>query len=489
MNKEIPYKFGIIFDNDLKPTSDPDLYTGSVRVFYKYRNRNGSYITDEFAEKFAKTAYMKPVMGYYNVVKQDFEGHESSELKKSYGFVLPDSLRWEEHTDLDGVTRSYATYDVILWAEMWQEAKKIFNKSQSMEIDPKTIVGDWKEIDDDEAFVYTEGVMAGLCVLGDDKTPCFEGSAFFSLEAESYKKFSLAIKNYYYNGGKTAMNVKVSGFESENFEMIWNTLNPNFTEEGAYSIDNLPFFEDETSVRAYRCVEGKCFIIEYTKEAQEDGTFTLAETATVDTDMELQKVNEEKQAIQEQFEAITEQHTELQNQFTALTDSKTELDEQLVTLNAQFVSLNEQFETLTTEKGTLEETVTRLQSELATLQGEYEVLNSEKKNLEEELNSKSTLLSETEVKVGEQQALIEVYENAEKDRIIEKFSKTLSSEVLSTYVEKKDELSIEQLNTQLAIEYTNFSLAKEQGEGLRFPQPKKEEESAFYKLVKNYKKD
>ena len=125
MEKHIPYKFDIHFDGELIPTSDPELYQSKVRVFYKYRNRNQAYITDEFAEQLALSAYAKPIVGTYDHYYQDFKGHEKAETQKGYGFVVPGSLTWEDHLDDDEVVRTYATYDVILWAEYWEEAKSI----------------------------------------------------------------------------------------------------------------------------------------------------------------------------------------------------------------------------------------------------------------------------------------------------------------------------------------------------------------------------
>lgn len=170
MERQIPFQFNVLLDSqDLTPTADPELQTGKVRVFYKGLNRNGSFITDEFAEKFAVSAYSKPIFGSYSIETSDFEGHEGSQKAKAYGYVVPGSLTWTNHFDEDGVTRTYATYDVILWAAYWPECAKAFGKGQSMEIDPSTIKGDWKIVTDDgiEAYTYTDGVMAGLCILGD----------------------------------------------------------------------------------------------------------------------------------------------------------------------------------------------------------------------------------------------------------------------------------------------------------------------------------
>ena len=117
-----------------------------MRVFYKYLNRNGSYISDGFAEKLALSAYSKPIFGTYDINIEDFKGHEGHEEAKSYGYVVPGSLTWEDNVDEDGVTRRYATYDVVIWAKYWKEAEQIFTKKQSMEIDPDTIKGEWMYI-------------------------------------------------------------------------------------------------------------------------------------------------------------------------------------------------------------------------------------------------------------------------------------------------------------------------------------------------------
>ena len=133
MEREIPFRFDAQFDMaSFTPTSDPTLRVGRVRVFYKHLNRNGSFITDKFATKLALSAYGKPLVGTYDREICDFKGHETPEEAKAYGFVLPGSLSWEDHYDEDGVTRNYATYDVVVWSEYWDEAKTIFTKTQNV---------------------------------------------------------------------------------------------------------------------------------------------------------------------------------------------------------------------------------------------------------------------------------------------------------------------------------------------------------------------
>ena len=77
MDKKVPFHFDAHFiENAFHPTDDPHLQFGKVRTFYKYSNRNGSFITDEYAEKLGPSAYMKPIFGYYCHEQNDFLGHE-----------------------------------------------------------------------------------------------------------------------------------------------------------------------------------------------------------------------------------------------------------------------------------------------------------------------------------------------------------------------------------------------------------------------------
>ena len=83
------------------------------RIFYKGINRNGSYISDEFAEKLLSTIRYAPIKGIY--ADDDYSDHG---LKRSmgriYGIVPEDPhVAWEQHEDEDGVIREYACVDVL----------------------------------------------------------------------------------------------------------------------------------------------------------------------------------------------------------------------------------------------------------------------------------------------------------------------------------------------------------------------------------------
>ena len=76
MEKHIPYVFDdVVIYKPLSPTSFSNVGRTRVRTFYLGANRNGSFITPQGAEYLIQTAPTKPVVGFYNYLKEDFEGH------------------------------------------------------------------------------------------------------------------------------------------------------------------------------------------------------------------------------------------------------------------------------------------------------------------------------------------------------------------------------------------------------------------------------
>lgn len=134
------------------------------RIFYKGANRNGTYITDEFAQKLLSTISYSPVKGIFEDSEDDFTDHgEERDLGRIYG-VVPESYNfaWEFHVDEDGIEREYACVDVLLYTSLYKEAQKIPGKSQSMELYSPSIKGSWELIEGKKLFKYTDGCFLGL---------------------------------------------------------------------------------------------------------------------------------------------------------------------------------------------------------------------------------------------------------------------------------------------------------------------------------------
>jgi hypothetical protein len=312
--------------------------------------------------------------------------------------------------------------------------------------------------------------MAGLCILGDMKTPCFEGAAFFSVDDDSYKEFTTAIKNYFSIGGKDAMNVKVAGLEHEHFETIWNALNPNFNEEGAYSINLIPCEITEENIFALSC-EHAGRVNKYSYSIDEEGKLVIAE--------EFEVVDYKHQVAE--FEAA---QTEMDTKLTDALNTYTALKDQYDALMADKEALQSQFEALQGEFEALRSTLETKEQEFAAKQEE---LNNEISAKQDEFNAQAATLVEKDATIQEYSATIAEYEKKEKETIINKFAACMPAETLQSIIDKKDSLTIKELNTELALEYTKFSMAKEQKQEIHIPQ-EAPEESSLVKLLKNYKK-
>ena len=299
-----------------------------------------------------------------------------------------------------------------------------------MELDRNSIQGAWKDIifegNDEYAFVYSDAIMAGLCILGNAKTPCFEGAAFFSTEDDSYKKFSMAIQKYFENGGMNAM-------ENQNEEVVVE-VEEQVTE---------PIVEEQP--------------VEEQPAAEEEAPVVEEEPAVEEPAAEEEPVVEEP-AVEEQ-PAEEEPSVPAEPEFDYAAAYK-ELEAQYTALNEELSELRTQYETLENEKNTL--------------MGEYETL----KNLSEGYKTDITA----------QHSLIEKYENEEKERIIAKFSGRLPADIVSQIEEAKETMPIDEMNTRFAMEYTSFSMAREQNEEIRVPQLPQEEPSALARILKNYKR-
>ena len=317
-----------------------------------------------------------------------------------------------------------------------------------------------------EEFVYTSGVMAGLCILGDIKTPCFEGAAFFSVDDDSYIEFTKAIKNYFSNGGKDAMTVKVAGLEHEHFEAIWSALNPNFNEEGAYSINLIPCEITEEHIFALAC-ENAGQVNKYSYSLNEEGKLVIAD------EFEVQNYRVEVENYKDQ---VAEFETTRSEMDTKLTDA----------LNT-YTALKDQYDTLMADKEALQSQFEALQEQFNTLKADLEAQQQDFNAKQEEFNAQAATLVEKDATISQQSEVIADYEKKEKESIINKFAACMPADTLQSIIDKKDSLTIKELNTELALEYTKFSMAKEQKQEIHIPQ-EPAEESALVKLLKNYKK-
>ena len=456
-------EFPITVYGNLTKYSDT-ISKGRCRIFYKYANRNGTYITDEFAEKLLSTIPYTPVKGIYDDFDEDYTDHGNKRsLGRIYGIVPENpNLQWEKHLDEDGIEREYACVDVLIFTALYEEAGEIFGKAQSMEIYEPSIKGSWKIINGRRMFEYTEGSFLGLQVLGEDVEPCFEGAAFFSLYS-SLKQLVDEIKEYTLKlpeintGGQSQMfeklNFKLS--DSEKHNAIWNLINPNYNEEGGWTIEYAICDIYDDYALAYNYAEASYERIYYTKndETNEVSIIERKKVFIIDvTESEMNALNTIRTLNGDTYEKADEVYSQA--------SKVSELEEQNSTYAQKIEELNENISTLETEKGNFTTQLEEANNTIASLNEEIDSLNTYKANIELK----------------------------EKEEVISSYAELLSEEILASYKEKISEFTAIDLDKELAYELkkNNVSVfSKEQNPGFI---PKDEPKTGIEAILSKYKK-
>jgi hypothetical protein len=397
------------------------------RVFYRGGNRNGTYITDEFAEKLIASLPYAPVKGIYDSMEEDYTDHGTQRYQgRIYGVVpVENNFAWEKHLDSDGVEREYACTDVLLYTAIYQrEALDIINSAQSMELYADAIEGQWEFINGKKYFVFTDGCFLGLQALGKDFEPCFEGAAFYSLVAEKLadrmEQFELEPK---LNVGGEKMNFKLS--DNQKYNAIWDLLNPRFNEENGYIMDcavcdvydeyAIVFqFESNNYERAY-----------YTKNDETD-SLSIDRTEIC----YIVDVNEEEKRALKVFHTLNgDTYEKADENFKAKIDAND-------TLIKEKAELEQKIEEYTKSIATLEQEKATVNDELTTVKENYEAAQSTIQTLTEENKALDEFKVATVLK--------------EKEAIIEHYSTLLNVETIESFKNKIGDYSTEELDKELA---------------------------------------
>ena len=373
MEKKIPTTFvGEIIGGLEKVT--PEISKTRLSIFYKGFNRNQGYITDEFAKKLLSSLPYTPVVGIFNDLVKDFGGHDQDRnVAKIYGIVPQEpNVAWEERFDPDGVTRTYACTDVYLYTGRYDAAKLIPGKQQSMELDIDTIRGDWQTINGQEAYVYTDARFIGLSVLGNDKTPCFEGSAFFEL----VNKFNNFMAANTLNGGTDMVleDTKIVASATEQPETEVEQVveaTPEGPEEVTQSeestetaVDNGDSAESESDA-AEDTPDGDSEKEEPEKEENKDDDGDSAKEEEEDTPSDSETPKEEEGKEEKSSDAACNKKQDNQ-----MADSELTL-ENFEKLNSKILELNQKLATYETEAN-------KYMNLYTALKADYDVLVAEK---------------------------------------------------------------------------------------------------------------
>ena len=428
MSKQIPVYFdSVVVSSPIEniSTSNPNLSRLTVRVFTKYGNRNGSYITEKVANQLIESATsgITPVVGFYDPSSQKWASHTGPTLANAYGYV-ESFLGWVPYMDTDGVVRDYATFSVILFTDYFEEATKVLGQNQSMELDPQSITGAWTEIDGEEYYVFNTAKMLGFCIIGEHE-PCFSVSSFFAKNEDQdndnenyFEKFSLLLNDLKAQveqldekGGTPPMN------EFENQEVVEEEIAENTPDSENFEKENEKVEEENT---------------EFTSSVEDSAAQESDEQSTPDGD------NSEFEQLQQNFEELQNSMNELQQQFDALKAHAEELEAFQATANTEL----------------------------------------------EDLRAKNAEL-QTSVDTYEKQ--IAEFDNEKKVQLVDKYKKIMDDEIVTPIQEKMQDYSYEELESKLAIAFANTKIVENE-ETVKVPLSEPEE-TQFSLLMKKYRKN
>ena len=429
MEKQIPLYFdSVVVESPFQGISDADPNVGrlKVRVFTKYKNRNGSYITDAVAEQLIESATQgtTPVVGFFDPESQSWASHTGPTLANGYGYVEK-FLGWEPFEDTDGVQREYAVFSVILFTDYFEEARKVLGQNQSMELNPDTITGEWALVDGEEYYIYKTAKMLGFCIIGEHE-PCFSVSSFFSKNDDQYdaqyEKFSSLL-----------FDLKAKVEEAEKND-----------KGGEQTMDNFENEVVETQVPEEQKTENFQETVVEEPAANEPEDFNNAEPAEVAAEPTEEPVAAEAAADEpSEFDALQEQFNALQSSFNELQENFNAAQARIAELEEFQSNANTELETLRATNAELQTTVANYEAEAVKAEGERKI------------------------------------------ELVEKYEKIMSEEEIKPIRDVMNDFSYDELESKLAISFANKQMAGSEVKKVPLPDAP---ESQFALLMKKYRK-
>lgn len=470
---DVPSQLDVTLYGNIEQVNDT-ISKCRCRIFYKGMNRNRTFISEDFANQLIASLPYTPVKGIFDKDSLDFEDHgENNTDGRIYG-IVPESTNfaWEDHTDDDGVTRTYASCDVLLFTGLYPEAHLIPEKPQSMEIFRKTLKGEWRlsEEDNKPFYYFISGRLVGLQTLGDDVEPCFEGAAFYSKmsEDELVKMMAAYVRNFSKKKEDKKMEMDKSLFrlsDNEKADILFDLVNPNFNEEGGWKIDALivDVYDDYALCRGANGFSRAY----YTKDGD---NVTLGDMVSVKitdvTEAEFTALEAMKAVGNGSFEAAQTAYTEATEKVTTLETAATEFEAEKTSLNEKITALETAATEFEATKTALEASIAEKDTAIADFNAKIETLESEKVELNNTIN---------DIK-NENTGLLEFKKNIEMDQkkaILTKYEEYLTDDAIASFNAAIEDTSVDEFKK-------NVCTAAVENDPSIFAS-RKQEPDAFYK--------
>jgi hypothetical protein len=270
----ISFQWPAILSDFSQDTSAENFSRGKLKVFFKGETEDHRYFSDKFASELVQTLPYTPVVSYYDEEKEDFVGHAIEQ--QIYGIVDP---RAPYSFEVDEEGKEWCVCDVVLYTERPDKtgeiAKKIIGHKHSLELDPKTAK---YKINYDEKkhfknIEFTAGRFVGVSVLGNDQSPAFRGSEFFSFDkSNDFTEKMQILKDYCeYGITKEEKDSKEEGgieMQLQDFmALTWGDISLKVSSavyqeyEQEYYVEIIDFYDNKVVCRMWSYVENKAMLV------------------------------------------------------------------------------------------------------------------------------------------------------------------------------------------------------------------------------------
>lgn len=479
--KKIPNNVPV-FIQDLKSEENARYSTAKLKVFYQGETADHRLFTKAFSDKIIETLPSTPVVGFYSEEDEDFKGHNN--VQYVYGHV-PETATIEYVKDEES-GNTFVVTDVILYTErkdnIGEVAKKIVGKQHSLELDPDTlkykinrdINGKFLNIE------FIDGQFIGLSVLGDNETPAFTGSGFFTMN-ENFKEFAASCHNnfdkflnYLNNSGGEIQVFNSEEFFSKTGEFLAKTMQ-EFQSDIYAALDAMGVYgyicentENYAVIYQYDPNLDSCAYLKYSIEKTEEGKLSLNNPVIVKA----------KFLTDEQIQLL-----EANGGFSVIEDDKNK--EEKCTNTEKDENKGECAKDEEDKKGESEDDKDSNTDDNKDPEDDPEDLEKKRKcastaeddknkgadddttdpqQKEEEKDKDKVGNATTDISAAalldEERAELENYRKAAKIAIIDSYSSELDETILNVYRIDIDKYSKDEIEAKLAIEYRNFIKSK-----------------------------
>lgn len=361
-------------------------------------NRNGSIITKETAAKMANSLPGSPIVGFWKEEKADFDEHnqvinisggswEIADTTRPYGFVDLGAKVWfQDYLDDSENIHTYMVTEGYIWTGRYPEANRILTKgnNHSMELDEESLKGHWT-IDDKsgmEFFIINDAIFRGLCILGEENEPCFEGSQItgsFSLDESFDSKI--------YKLMKEVQKLKGGNFtvELEDKKITEDEVVDSKVDEEEVNDDAVEDLEEDTAEDTPVDEEEKV----EEEESAEEPEVEEEEPAAEEEVEEEESAEEEEKLDENEDEDVKFSLIDFQN----LQESYSNLETQFNELQRKFDDMSASYDTLVEFKATKDR-----EEKQAMIDSFYMLSDTDKKDVQDNIDNYS--LDEIEAKLS-----------------------------------------------------------------------------------------